>query len=389
MGYSYAVLGAGRQGTACAYDLIRFGEAERVLLADQSLAAARAAAERVNGLLKTDKAVAGQLDVTDHSAVVAALAGIDAFLSAVPYYLNPAITTAAIEAGAHMCDLGGNTDIVREQLALDAQARAAGVSIIPDCGQVPGMGTSLMVYAMNQLDEPEEVLMWDGGLPQHPRAPFWYLSTFNIAGLTNEFAEPAVFLRDGRPTEVPPMDELEEVEMPAPVGRVEAFTTSGGVSTMPWSFAGKLKTIQNKTIRYPGTFAQLRAFYDLGLWQTEPVRVGHQAVVPRDLFHALFVPRVTFPNDRDVVAIRIRATGRKGGRPAEATLELVDLYDEATGFTAMERTTGWDGAIVAAMMARGQTPRGAVPVELAVPPALFVEEMRRRGFQIQESVAVR
>jgi hypothetical protein len=149
---------------------------------------------------------------------------------------------------------------------------------------------------------------------------------------------------------------------------------------MPWTFAGKLKTIQNKTIRYPGTFAQLRAFYDLGLWQTDPVRVGEQEVVPRDLFHALFVPRVTYPSDRDVVAIRIRATGRKGGRPAEAILELVDLYDETTGFTAMERTTGWDGAIVAAMMARGPTPRGRVPVELAVPPDLFVEEMRRRGF---------
>jgi lysine 6-dehydrogenase len=126
----------------------------------------------------------------------------------------------------------------------------------------------------------------------------------------------------------------------------------------------------------------------LGLWSTKPVRVGEQEVVPRDLFHVLFAPRVTFPDDRDVVAIRIRATGRKDGRAAEVTLELVDQYDEETGFTAMERTTGWDGAIVAAMMARGQTPRGAVPVELAVPPALFVDEMRRRGFQLQERVSL-
>jgi lysine 6-dehydrogenase len=189
MGYRYAVLGAGRQGTACAYDLFRFGEADSVLLADQSLAAAQAAAARVNALLQIDRARATQLDVTDGEALVAALTGIDAFLSAVPYYLNLGIARAAIQAGASMCDLGGNTDLVREQLALDGRAKAAGISIVPDCGQVPGMGTTLMVYAMSLLDEPEEVFMWDGGLPQNPRPPFDYLLTFNIAGLTNEYAE--------------------------------------------------------------------------------------------------------------------------------------------------------------------------------------------------------
>jgi lysine 6-dehydrogenase len=231
--------------------------------------------------------------------------------------------------------------------------------------------------------------MWDGGLPQNPRPPFDYLLTFNIAGLTNEYAEPPVFLRDGKPTLVPTMDELEEIEFPPPVGRLEAFTTGGGVSTMPWTFEGQLKTLQNKTVRYPGHFAQLRAFFDLGLWRTDPVQVGDQEVVPRDLFHALFEPLVTYPDDRDVVVIRIRATGRKDGRLAEAVLDLMDVYDEETGFTAMERTTGWDAAIVAGMMARGQTPRGAVPVELAVPPNLFIHELGRRGIDVQARVTPR
>jgi len=386
MGFKYAVLGAGRQGTACAYDMMRWGEADSVVLADQSQAAAQAAAARVNGLLHTDKARGIQLDVTDHTALVGALTGIDAFLSAVPYYLNLNIARAAVRAKACMCDLGGNTDLVRAQLALDAQARAAGISIIPDCGQVPGMGTTLMVYAMSLLDEAEEVLMWDGGLPQNPRPPFNYLLTFNIAGLTNEYAESPVFLRDGKPTLVPTMDEVEEIDFPPPVGRVEAFTTGGGVSTLPWTFEGKLKTLQNKTVRYPGQFAQLRAFYDLGLWRTDKVKVGDQEVAPRELFHALFEPMVTFPDDKDVVVIRIRATGQKNGAPAEAVLDLMDFRDEETGFTAMERTTGWDGAIVAEMMARGQTPRGAQPVELAVPPDLFVQELARRGIQVHTRV---
>lgn len=386
MGYRYAVLGAGRQGTACAYDMIKFGEADSVLLADLSLEAAQIAASRVNALLDTDKASATQLDVRDQVAVAAVLEGIDAFLSAVPYYFNLDITRSAIQAKASMCDLGGNTDLVREQLKFDVQAREAGINVIPDCGQVPGMGSTLMVYAMRLLDEAEEVFMWDGGLPQNPRPPFDYMLTFNIAGLTNEYAESPIFLRDGRPTLVPTMDELEEIEFPPPVGRLEAFTTGGGVSTMPWTFEGKLKTIQNKTVRYPGHFRKLQAFHELGLWNTDPIRVGDQKVVPRELFHALFEPLVTYPEDRDVVVIRVQATGKKGGQPAEVILELMDFYDEETGFTAMERTTGWDAAIVAGMMARGQTLRGAVPVELAVPPDLFVQELAKRGIQVQTRV---
>ena len=388
MGYQYVILGAGRQGTACAYDLIRLGDAGRVLLADQSLSVAEAAAARVNGLLGSDKAHAAQLDVTDEAALRAVLDGADVVVSAVPYYHNLAITRAAVAAGAGMCDLGGNVDVVRAQLDLDAGARASGVSVVPDCGQVPGMGTTLMVHAMHQLDEPEEVFMWDGGLPQQPRPPFNYLATFHLGGLTNEFAEPAVFLREGKPTLVPPLEEREEVEFPPPIGRVEAFTSSGGVSTMPWTFQGKLKTIQNKTIRYPGHLAQLRAFYDLGLWRTEAVEVNDQAVIPRDLFHVLFAPHVTFPGDRDVCAIRIQATGRRDGRPAEAWVEMIDFYDAETGFTAMERTTGWDAAIVAAMIARGQIPHGVVPVELAVPSDLFVHELARRGIEVKTEVGL-
>jgi lysine 6-dehydrogenase len=367
--------------------MLKFGEADTVTLADVDSEAARAAASKVNDLLGTDKARSTQLDVTDQVALEAVLGDVDAFLSAVPYYFNLRIAEAAVKVGASMCDLGGNTDLVREQLQLDAQAKEADISLIPDCGQVPGMGTTLMVYAMSLLDEPEELFMWDGGLPQMPCPPFDYLLTFNIAGLTNEYAESPVFLRNGKPTLVPTMDELEEIEFPIPVGRLEAFTTGGGVSTMPWTFEGKLKTIQNKTVRYPGHFGQLRAFYDLGLWRTDTVKVGDHQVAPRDLFHALFEPLVTHPDDKDLVVIRILATGRKDGEPAQVVLDLMDFYDEETGFTAMERTTGWDAAIVAGMMARGQTPKGAVPVELAVQPDLFVHELGKRGIVVRTQLS--
>jgi lysine 6-dehydrogenase len=368
--------------------MARWGEARRVVLADRELDIARQAAERVNGLLNQAVAEPAQADASDSHAVEQLLTGVDACLSAVPYVHNLDITKAALRAGAHLCDLGGNTHIARQQHRFDVEARAADLSIVPNCGQVPGMGTSLMVYAIELLDEAVDVYMWDGGLPQHPRPPFNYLLTFHIAGLTNEYAEPAVFLRDGKVTEVEPMTELETVEFSEPIGTLEAFVTGGGTDTMPWTFEGRLRTLQNLTLRYPGHFAQLRAFYDLGLWDLTPVQVGdaQTRVLPREVFHALFEPKVTFADDKDLVIVRVKALGEKADRDTEALVEMIDYFDEETGFTAMERTTGWSAAIVAEMMARGQTPRGAGGVERLVPAQPFVEELERRGFDITERV---
>jgi lysine 6-dehydrogenase len=388
MSYKYAVLGAGRQGTAAAYDLARWGEADRVLIADRDLGIALGAAQRVNQLLRKTVAEALQLDVTDLEALERALSGVDALLSAVPYPYNLDLTEVAIRVKAHMCDLGGHTGIARQQHAFAPQARAAGISIVPNCGQVPGMGTTLMVYAMELLDEAVDVYMWDGGIPQNPRPPFNYLLSFNIAGLTNEYAEPAVFLREGKITEVEPMTELETVEFPEPIGTLEAFVAGGGTDTMPWTYEGKIRTLQNKTLRHPGSLAQLRAFYDLGLWGLLPIQVGDVEVVPRDVFHALFEPKVTFPGDKDLVLIRVKAVGKKDGRDAEALVEVIDYPDEETGFTAMERCTGWSAAIVAEMMARGQIPPGAGGVETQVPAGPFVEQLRQRGIEVTQRVLV-
>ncbi len=385
MSYTYAVVGAGRQGTAAAFDMARFGDAARVLVADADLEVARAAASRINALVGREIASARRVDVTDRPGLKAFLDGVDSFLSAVPYWHNPAITRVAIEARACMTDLGGSTDLVREQLTLSPQAEAAGIAVVPDCGQVPGMGTSLTTYAMSLLDETDEVTFWDGGNPLHPEPPFRYILTFNIAGLTNEYYGVAHFIRDGQRVDVPTFQEedYEFVEFPEPIGRMEAFVAGGGTSTMPWTFEGELRTLWNKTLRWPGHFAEWKAYMQAGLLETEPIEVGGVRVVPRDVLHALLDPKLRAkPGEPDLVIVRVLAKGRRDGHAAEVLVELIDRFDEATGFTAMERTTGWDGSIKAIMNARGITPRGVVPAEIAVPGPLYAEELRRRGFSL-------
>jgi lysine 6-dehydrogenase len=388
MAFVYAVLGGGRQGTAAAYDMAKFGDASQVLIADLSLEAAQKSVARVNHLVGKEIAEAHQLNVTDHDQLCDLLSHVNSFLSAVPYWHNPAITRAAIEAGACMTDLGGNTDLVRDQIKLTPQAKRADIAIIPDCGQVPGMGTSLTVYAMSLLDETEEIMMWDGGNPLTPKPPFNYILTFNIAGLTNEYYGVANFIRNGRIKQVPTFKEedYEIVEFPEPIGRMEAFVTGGGTSTMPWSFEGKLKTLWNKTLRWPGHFVEWKAYMQAGLLETAPIEVQGVKVSPREMLHTLMEPKLRpKPGEADLVIVRVLAKGRKNGHAARVQLDLIDRYDETTGFTAMERTTGWDASIKTIMNAQGVTPRGVNPAEIAVPGRPYAAELRRRGFSLTET----
>jgi len=382
MGYRYLVLGAGMQGTAAAFDLARFGEAELVLLADVEMDRAESAATRVNRLIGGGLIQAAQVDVQDRGALIGALEGVDVALSAVPYRFNLGITEAAIAARTGLCDLGGNTEIVLKQLKFDPQAKEAEITVIPDCGLAPGMANTLAVYAMSKMENPQEVRIWCGGLPQRPKPPLDYKLVFSIEGLTNEYFGKAYVLRDGRVQEVETFTEVEEVEFPPPVGRCEAFITAGGTSTCPWTFEGKLQRYEYKTVRYPGHHGKVKVLLDLGLLDPEPVKVGEVWVSPRELFHRVVPPRISFPDDPDLVVLRVHCRGET----EEVQLDLMDFYDEATGFSAMEKATAFPAAIVTAMIAKGELERGVVPLERAVPPGPFVAELGRRGFRLTETI---
>jgi lysine 6-dehydrogenase len=378
--YAYAVLGAGRQGTAAAYDMAKFGHASNVTIGDIDLKQAKRAASHVNRLIGWKIAEGVRVDARRRAHAKRFLKGVDALLSAVPYYYNLEVAKAAIAARTNMCDLGGHTGIVKKQLLLDRKAMDAGISIVPDCGLGPGMGATLAVYGMEMLDSTDEVYIWEGGLPQNPHPPFNYLLTFNFQGLVNEYSGKAIFLREGDIVEVPCIEELEIIDFPT-LGKLEAFTTSGGTSTCPWTFKGRLRIFQNKTLRYPGSYVQLKTMRDLGLFDEKEINVGGFKV------QTLLEPHIKLPAEKDVVALRVRCVGKKSDRPAEFVVELLDYYDDETQFSAMERTTGWSASIVAIMMAHGETPRGAKPLETAVPGHLFVRELKRRGIGLSEKAS--
>jgi lysine 6-dehydrogenase len=348
---------------------------------------ANSSANRINMLLNKEIAIPIQADIQKVKESSKVLGEVTTIISAVPYHFNLPITKLAIRNDLNMCDLGGNTDIVKKQFEYNKDAKEMGITIVPDCGMGPGMNISLAVYAMSLLDDPEEIYIWDGGLPQNPKPPWNYALTFNIQGLTNEYHGNAYFLREGKIIEVPCFEGYEELDFPPPLNRLETFVTSGGLSTMPWTFEGKLHRLENKTLRYLGHWTQFKAFAQLGLLDLEPIQIGDVKVVPRDILHKLLEPKLIQPDVRDVGIIRVKCVGEKEGKKAEAMVELIDYYDEETDFTAMQRLTGWHASIIAILATQGKIDKGVIPIE-TIHGKMVVEEAKRRGFSIKEQVTV-
>lgn len=387
MGFRYAVIGAGMQGTAAAYDLAMFGDADEVRLLDIDNRAANAAAERVNALIGRDVAKGGIVNASDKTSASQVLEGMHACMSAVPYFLNLGLARAAIDAGCHFNDLGGNTGIVQQELALDREAKAAGVSIIPDCGVAPGMANTLAVFGMEALDEARHVRMRCGGLPQNRDLPLGYAQLFAMEGLTNEYFGEALVLREGKVQKIPTFEELESFELPAPLGEVEAFVTSGGTSTCPITFEGKLESYDYKTIRYPGHYAQMKLLKELGFIDLDPIDVVGHSLRPRDFFHKIMQKVWYRPDEKDLLVLRVDVEGKKDGKNVRHRSLIMDRHDDKTGFSAMERTTAFSAAVVTALQAQDRTPKGAVPLETAVNAQEFVREIGRRGIEIETSIS--
>ena len=375
------VLGAGLQGCACAYDLLQNPAVTRVTLADLHI-------DHLPPFLGGDwrgRLQAVRLDATDEAAVRQTMQGHTAVMSALPYYFNGTMARLAVETGCHFADLGGNTEIVMEQKKLDGAASAKGISVTPDCGLAPGMVNILAAEGIRRMDKADRVKIFVGGLPQHPEPPLNYQIVYSLEGALDYYTTDSWVIRGGKPAQVDALSELEDVTFPDPVGTLEAFHTAGGISTMPFAYAGKVDVMEYKTLRYPGHVALMRPIRELGLLSNTPIEVKGKQVVPRDVFIAAVTPHLFKPEGHDLVALKVEVTGRKDGKPHTVTFQLLDYYDEEHHISAMMRTTGYSLSITGQMQGDGRvTVKGVHTPDEAMPFQGYVDELRKRGVDIQE-----
>ena len=301
-----------------------------------------------------------EADCSDPEVVARHLHASDLGVGALPSRLGFAAMRAAIAAGTHLVDVSFSAE---DPLALDAEARAAGVTIAPDCGLAPGLSNLLLGQAVRARGTPRAATIMVGGVAEDRTRPYGYVVTWSLDDLMEEYTRPARIVEEGREVSVPVFSGLEQVQVDG-VGEMEAFF-SDGLRTLIHTLPG-VASMGEKTLRWPGHAEAVAPLMRAGTLREE------------------LRTRCTSDPPRDLVALVVRAEWDTPGNPGGEEITMVDRYDPARGLTAMSRTTAFTTSVVAQLAAAGGLgPAGVRPLErVAEDERAFrfvVDAMAQRG----------
>lgn len=377
------VLGAGLMGKEGARDLVASPRVAQVGIADVDSRKARQVGEQ----LASPKLAYYQVDANNEQELIDFMEKFDVIINGLLYTFNEKVARGAIKAQVHVVDLGGHIGGMTDKvLELHDEAQAAGVTIIPDLGVAPGMINILSGYGSQKLDQLETLKLYVGGIPLRPEPPLAYNHVFSLEGVLDHYTDPSLVIREGQKEILPSLSEVETIYFEK-FGPLEAFHTSGGTSTLSWSYP-QLKTLEYKTIRYPGHAQMFQLFVDLNLTRKDYlVEIDGAMINPREVFIKVLTPLLELKDKDDVVLLRVQVGGIAQNEARVYEYEMVTHNDEENKVTAMAKTTAYTVSVVAQMIGDGIiNKRGVYPPELIVPGDKYIEEMAKLGVNIVERI---
>ncbi len=373
------VLGAGAIGSAIACDLAHRPDVTHVQVCDARSGALRA----LKDIVQSPKLRTVRVDVRDERALTPVLADSACVVGSVGGAFNAKLAALAVGLGAHFCDLGGNEATVQQELALHDVAARRSRWIVPNCGLAPGLVNILVMQGIGRFDTVEAVTLRVGNIPIEAEPPFFHRLGYATERLVTGYTDPVPVIRDGTLQHVEPLSGLETVSFPPPTGELEAFYTAGKLSTLPRDLEGRVRRLDYKTLRHRGHAAAMRAVLALGFGEDKSVDVRTHLT-----YRDLLVRRLRQHlggEYRDAVIVRILIEGEREGEMGMLTYELVDRFDEESGFSAMQRCTAYPTAAIASVLAAGTVPGGgAAPPEHIIPAEPFLATLAERGLRIEE-----
>ncbi len=370
------IIGAGAIGSAIASFLVRQPEVTQVQVCD---ARARNLQE-LHDRLQTSRLRSFQIDARDHGVLEPILQGSQVVISAAPPQLNPALARLCLELGVNFCDMGGNDQIVHQELDLHEEAVKRAVWIVPNCGLAPGLVNILCLHGIDQFDEVEAAYLRVGDVPLDPH-PFNFRISWSAEKVIEDYTNPVQLIRDGQLETVEPLTGMERIRFEEPFGEMEAFYTAGGLSTLAEQLAGRIQVLDYKSIRWPCHASQMRFVLGLGFGEPRSIDVRTHLTY-RDVLVRRMRQRLG-GHYEDAVLLRIAIHGRKDGQPCTLLYEMVDRYDQEQQISAMRRCTAIPTALVALMIASGEVKGGgALPPEQVVPRDRFYRRLIEHGLPI-------
>ncbi len=309
-----------------------------------------------------------QLDVADSRSLDELLRGRFAVLCAAPYHLTTGIAKSAARVGVHYLDLTEDVASARRAREIAVSADSA---FMPQCGLAPGFVSVVANDLAKRFDTLDSLRLRVGALPQFPANVLGYNLTWSTDGVINEYCQPCEAIVDGALARTHPLEELEEFALDGVT--YEAFNTSGGLGTLCETFAGMIRTLNYRTIRYPGHAAIMKALlHDL--------RLKDRRELLKDILERALPETL-----QDVVIVFVTASGFKDGRFTQETYAN-KIYCRQVGRTmrsAIQLTTASGIAAVLDLLASGALPQRGFVRQENIPLGAFLGNRFGRVFAIE------
>jgi saccharopine dehydrogenase-like NADP-dependent oxidoreductase len=382
------VLGAGLQGKAVIHDLERSSVVSEIAAADIDIGGAGEWLARM-GLQKVSLHA---LDASDERELKRFIHqnGVNILICMLPPSFGYRTARVALKARIPFVSCSYTGQIAE----LDGEARASGVTILPEMGMDPGIDLLLGKLAVLELDEVHGLHSYGTGLPEPCCADNYlkYKITWTFDGVLKAYKRPARFLRDGTEVSIPGnrifrSENVHLIDVPC-LGELEAYPNGDAIRYIDLFGLGKtIKSIARFGMRYPGHCSFWQSLAELGFLSDDPISIDGANISPHQFLVHHLTPQLQFgPHERDVVLVRVHAWGLKNGEEKSVIFDLLDYRDLESGFFAMNRTVGYTSSIAAQMVLAGTISRpGVLWPGRDVPAEAVLRELESRGMRIERS----
>ncbi|KAJ9155406.1 Saccharopine dehydrogenase-like protein [Pleurostoma richardsiae] len=252
------------------------------------------------------------LDVTNESALDAAVAQHDLVISLIPYTFHAAVIKSAIRNKKHVVT---TSYVSPAMMALDAEAKAAGITVMNEIGLDPGIDH---LYAIKTIDEVHRAggkiisfQSYCGGLPaaEDSDNPLGYKFSWSSRGVLLALRNSGKWYQDGKVVEVAG-EELMGTAKPYFIYPGYAFVAYPNRDSTPYKERYNIpeaQTVVRGTLRYQGFPQFIRVLVDLGFLEETPIEALKKPIAWREATQAIIGASSSSTTDLETT-IRSKAT---------------------------------------------------------------------------------
>lgn len=375
-----AIIGAGKIGAALTRFFCNDDDVSTVILCDrngQSL-------NEIETNLNSSKLRTHRVGIEKEWSITTLIRGFDFLVSALPPEYNVKLTKLALDIGINYIDLGSTDETLKEQLSYNELAKERNVCIVPNSGFAPGLVNILALHGFEAFDEVESIKIRAAGLPLEPKPPLNFHLSFSPRALINEYSNDALILENKNIKKVKALEGYEKISFDTitELTDLEAFYTSGQITSLVRMLEGKVDSLDFKTIRYNGHRDIIRSLFMMGFAEENIIHVKINLTY-RDLLIRQLSKSLS-DEDNDIALVKILVKGKRDGNSYCRKYEMACTYDDDINMSALLKCAALPTLLTSKLIFQGKHKNscGVFPPEKVVPKTDFIDMMKDKDFKI-------